>query len=190
MLARYGHSAQEGTSRVMSVGARSRLNLTMSTLAVVLVTFGLGACTAQEAQTVSRTAVRSGTSSGASMYSSSPGRTETRSQSVASQVSATASTSVSRISRPPGGTPFDLLIHCGVQYLRYGNTEYKATEPEDPPVRLPSPDGITSETGYMHGYLQLDGGRTVKFLVADPTVSINGKTITFEKTIDSPPPCA
>jgi hypothetical protein len=173
----------------MSLGARSGLGLALSTLIVVLVAWGLVACAAQ-GPTVSPDLVSAGTSSAASMILSSPGRAETRGQPSPRDLSTTASTLASHVSRPPSGTPFDLLIHCGVQYLRYGNTEYKATEPEDPPVRLPSPDGTTAETGYVHGYLQLNGGRTVSFLVADPTVSINGTTIAFEKTSDSPPPCA
>lgn len=173
----------------MSLEPRSGLSLATSTLTVMLMALGLGACGARAAPAVSATSASTGTTSGTSIISRAPGRTETRRQASPSHLSATASLA-NHASTPPVGTPFDLLIHCGVQYLRYGNTEYKAAQPEDPPVRLPSPDGTTSETGYVHGYLQLDGGRTVRFLVADPTVSINGTTISFEKTSDGPPPCA
>ncbi len=84
----------------------------------------------------------------------------------------------------------DLLVHCGIRYLKYQRKEYKAVHPSDPPERLPSADGTTTETGYIHGYVHVVNAKAVDFVVADPSVSINGKSIAFQLTADNPPLCA
>lgn len=174
----------------MSIGTRSCLNPARSTLVVLLMTLALGACTAAGGSTVSPTSLTTDTHSGGSIFSSMSGRTaQAPDQPAASDGSAPASTLGPRIARPLGAEPYDLPIHFGVEYLRYANKEYKTTEPQRPPTRLPSTDGTVTETGYVHGFLKVDGGRTVIFLVADPSVSIDGKTITFAETTDSSPPC-
>lgn len=71
-----------------------------------------------------------------------------------------------------------LLVHCGIKYLKYQNKNYQANQPQDAPGRKPGSDGITRETGYVHGFLQIKQ-QTATFTVSDTTVTINGEQITF-----------
>lgn len=143
-------------------------------VAVVAATMTLGGCApAQDAEVLAKVSASSGVAPSTPQSTLAPQR------------------SAAVTAKLPKGTPFDLLIHCGVQYLEYENKEYKAVRPQDSPARLPAPGASTAtETGYAHGYLHVINSHTVTFVVADPTVSINGQTITFTITSDSPPSCA
>lgn len=161
-------------------------------VAIVAATVTLGGCAeAQDSEepahvAASSPAVHSTLSAAAIAGSTSlPPSTSTR------QFTPPPPRSAAATARLPTGTPFDLLIHCGVKYLEYETKEYKAARPQDAPVRLPAPGASTvTETGYAHGYLQVINRHTIKFVVADPTVSIDGQTITFTSTSDTPLPCA
>lgn len=148
------------------------------------------------APTTEQTQRRSGPTAPSSMMLSAPtpssGSSTAPSHAVTPR-STTAAPTTPRSTKPPArATRFKLFVHCGITYLTYKGKSYQAAHAQDAPARLPSPDGITRETGYLQGYLTITQGTAV-FTVSDPTTSINGQVITFHllpASADPVPLCA
>jgi len=110
-------------------------------------------------------------------------------QSVRMTSAAPASSSSAQPTPVPAGKPFQLYTHCGIEFTQYAGHEWKATTPMADPQRLPDKNGITAYTGFISGRMAQIDKQTLKFVVTDPTVAINGQTIVFHRTTTTSPPC-
>lgn len=60
--------------------------------------------------------------------------------------------------------PYDLLVHCGIRYARFGGRSWQSDRTIAAPKPVPDPrTGVTTETGLLAGYMTLVSPAQIRF---------------------------
>lgn len=85
---------------------------------------------------------------------------------------------------------YDLLTHCGIQFLTTGETVWESETALPDPERVPDSSGTITYTGYIHGALRLMDEDKLIFQVQDAGVKNDGTSIVFIRSSTHPGECA
>jgi hypothetical protein len=90
------------------------------------------------------------------------------------------------VSAEPTGTPYpyDLYVHCGVQYTQFRGRWWHATPEKIAPPILPDEHGMYVYTGFVSGTMTLVATDLARFVSSDGRM-----TADFQPMSTRPPPC-
>ncbi|TWP53561.1 hypothetical protein FKR81_06315 [Lentzea tibetensis] len=82
----------------------------------------------------------------------------------------------------------EVLTHCGLEFLKFGDRTWRAETPLPEPKPRPDPNGVKYD-GYTSGVVTVVDDKTLRFAVDDTRFEAPSEPVVFHPTDVEPPLC-